>query len=96
MGDDERRARRRLRAEQRSELPLALRVDTARRLVEHEQVGLDREHRGDREPLALAAREVARVPLGERRQVEPLERAPRTLLAGGERDLGEQPSRSTR
>ena len=89
MRDDERRARRRLRAEQRGELALALRVDAARRLVEHEQVGLDGEHGGDREALALAAREVARVPVGERGQVELLERAPRARLAGGERDLGE-------
>ncbi len=35
------------------------RVDTARRLVEHEQVGLGRKHGGQGESLALAAREIA-------------------------------------
>ena len=43
------------------ELVLAARVDSARRLVENEQVGLRDEHRREREPLALAAREVTRM-----------------------------------
>ena len=40
-------------------------VHAARRLVEQEQVGAAHRDRGDRDPLALAAREAARVVVGE-------------------------------
>ena len=59
--DDERRPLGRLRPQQRGELVLALGVDSAGRLVEDEQVRLDREHRRKRKALALSAREVSRV-----------------------------------
>ena len=58
---DERSARRRLRPQEPRELGLALRIDAARRLVEHEQLRLGREHRCECEPLALAGREIARM-----------------------------------
>ena len=45
----------------RGERGLAIGVDPARRLVEHEQVRLGDGDGGDPEPLALAAREVARM-----------------------------------
>jgi hypothetical protein len=59
---DQRRPRRRLRPEQPRQLELSRRIDAAGRLVEHEQIGLGRENRRERKALALAAREVARVP----------------------------------
>ena len=68
---------RRLRAQERGQLGLALRVDAAGRLVEDEQVGLGGEHRGEREPLPLAAREVARVALLEAGQPDRRERGAR-------------------
>ena len=90
MRDDERRTIRCIRAKQRSERPLPSGIDTARRLVEHEQVGLDREHRCDRELLALPAREIARVPLRERLEVQAPERSAGSILSGRERDLVER------
>src|SRR5205085_1773557 len=48
-------------AQQLRELLFPLRIDAARGLVEHEEVGLDDEHRRECEPLALAAREIARM-----------------------------------
>jgi hypothetical protein len=51
-------------------------VERARRFVEHEQPRLDRERAGDADALALAARELVRVAIGE---------------LGLEVDLGEQP-----
>src|SRR5262245_5620748 len=59
VGHDEGSPVGRLRAQQLGQRPLALRVDAASRLVEDQQAGIDREHAGDREALALAAREVA-------------------------------------
>src|SRR5712691_1672534 len=76
--DDERGPPRRLVAQQRGELLLALWVDAARRLVEHEHVRLCDEHGGKREPLALSGREVARV----------------TRLRACEADRGEHPARA--
>ena len=67
---------------------LALRVDAARRLVEHEQVGLGDEHGREREPLALAAREVARMPRLVAGEPDVGERAPRARARSrAERDL---------
>src|SRR5919199_4060218 len=60
VGDDERGAPGGRAAQQRRELELPLGVDPPGRLVEHEQVGVGREHGGEAEPLTLAAREVAR------------------------------------
>src|SRR3989441_7311355 len=85
--DDERRPRGCLSAQQRRELGLAHRVHPARRLVEGEQVGLGHEHRREREPLALAGGEVARVPVLEPVQADGGAGAPRPLEVGAERDL---------
>src|SRR5262249_28181608 len=63
--DHERRAVVRPGAQQLGQLALPLGVDATGRLVEHEEVGLGREHTRDREPFALPAREVARMPLRE-------------------------------
>ena len=87
MRDDERAARRRLGAQEPRELDLALRVDTACRLVEHEEVGIRDEHGGERQPLALARREVARMPVGVVGQTKLRERCAGALLVGAERDL---------
>src|SRR5512132_15126 len=76
VGDDERRSRR-VRPQQLGKLVLALRIDATRGLVQDEQVGLGHEHRRQREPLALPAREVARVP----------------VLVAREADRGERPAR---
>ncbi len=62
------------------ELLLALRIHSSRRLVEDEQVGLPDLDCGEREPLPLAAREVAGVPSGRPAQPDPVEGRPR---AGG-------------
>ena len=56
---------------------LAVRIDASRRLVEDEQVRLRHQHAREREPLALAAGEVARVARRERPQPDPLECPPR-------------------
>ena len=80
VGDDERASARRFRAEQRGELCLPLRIDAAGRLVEHEQVGLGREHGRQREPLALADREIARMPAGLFGQPELRERCARARV----------------
>src|SRR5436190_21208872 len=76
VGDNERRSRG-VRPQQRRELLFALWIDATRRLVQDEQVGLGRQHRRQREPLALAARKVARVP----------------VLVAREADRGERPAR---
>ena len=77
MRDDERRPRARLRAQQCGELELPLRVDAPGRLVEHEQVGVADEHGREREPLPLAAREVARMARLVAGEPDRGERAPR-------------------
>src|SRR5204863_4691152 len=71
------------------ELVLANGVDAAGGLVQHEQVGLGDEHRGEREALPLAAREVARVALLVPGETEPRQRLAGRLevAADGERDL---------
>src|SRR5690348_2756575 len=61
--DDDRPACGSAGPKQRGQLRLALRIDAARRLVEHEQLRLRREHRREREPFPLARRQVARVAL---------------------------------
>src|SRR2546421_576436 len=53
--DDDCRPRVCLGAQERGELVLALGVDAPSRLIEDEQVRLGDEHRGERQPLALAA-----------------------------------------
>src|SRR6202022_417540 len=57
--DDQRGPRVRLRAQERGELRLSLRVDAAGGLVEDEQLRLGDEHRREREPLAPAGGGVA-------------------------------------
>src|SRR5581483_2221405 len=86
---DERPARGSLRPQQPCERGLALGVHAARRLVEHEELRLRREHRGEREPLPLARREIARVPVGERRQIELREREACAVGVGAQRNLVE-------
>ena len=68
---------------------LAVGVDPARRLVEHEQIGLGHGDGGDPEALALPAREIARMTARREREPEPLERGRRAHLvaADPERDL---------
>src|SRR5881394_2092777 len=80
--DHERRARRRGGADQPGQLLLALGVDAARRLVEDEQVWFGREHGGQAEPLALAAREVAGMTVLEAAEPDRGERAPRGCRVG--------------
>ena len=65
--------------------------DPAGGLVEHEQVGLRDGYRSEREPLPLARREVARMPLGRPGEVEPAEchGGPAPVAAYGERHLVE-------
>src|SRR6266545_1661818 len=74
--DDERGAFGSLRAQQRGELALPLGIDATGRFVQDEQV-------------RLAARQVTRMPLRKRRQLELLEHGPRAPLVDGERDLAE-------
>src|SRR5581483_4693946 len=86
---DERPPIRRLGAQQPRELRLALGVDAAGGLVEHEQLRFGRQHRSEREPLALAGREVARMavlPVGE---PDLREREPRARDIRPERHLVE-------
>ena len=75
--------------EQRRELCLPFWVDTACRLVEHEQLRVGDEHRGQREPLPLARREVARVALEVVAEPDLRDRFARPRLVGAERDLVE-------
>src|SRR4051794_9790455 len=89
VGDDERSAARRLRAQQCSELGLPLRIDTARRLVEHEQLRVGDQHRGERQPLALARREVVGMTLNLVAEADLRDRLSCTRLVGSERDLVE-------
>ena len=71
------------------QLALARRVDAPGRLVEDEDVRLGDEHAGEREPLPLAAREIARVAPLEAGQPDPGERLARAdeIAADGERRL---------
>src|SRR6266545_4925962 len=61
VGDQERCSRSGLSAQASCELRLSGGIDSARRLVEDEEIWLRSQHRGESEPLALAAREVARM-----------------------------------
>ena len=67
-------------------------VEHRDRLVADQAVGLEHERRGDRDPLALAARELVRVALGEALGVEAdvLERLPHPLVVLGR---GRRPAR---
>ena len=56
MGDHERGAAAAERAQAVLDLGLALRVETRRRLVEHQNAGIRQNRARDRDPLALAAR----------------------------------------
>src|SRR5205823_11981908 len=87
VGDDERRPGARLRAQQLCELDLALGVDAPCRLVEHEHVGLAHEDGREREPLALAAREIAWVAGLVPCEADGRERFPGGGEADAERDL---------
>ncbi len=70
---------------QSRKLGLALRVEPARRLVEHEHVGLgDRDGR-EREPLALSAREIARVATCRPAETDAVERGPSPAVHPGSR-----------
>ena len=62
----------RRRSQSRSSLR-TLRVERAERLVEQQHLGLDRQRAGERHALALAARELRRVAVGEAAQVHELE-----------------------
>jgi hypothetical protein len=62
VGDEKGRALRRVSAKKFRELALAIGIDSARGLVENEQVGLDCEHGGQPQALALATGEIAWVP----------------------------------
>src|SRR6266540_7520439 len=86
---DQRRAAACVRAQERGELALALGIDSTGRLVEHEQIRLHGEHACDRDALALPAREIARMPRREVRQLELLHRLACRALVGGQRDLRE-------
>src|SRR5688572_28301624 len=83
-------AGRRVAPEPGGQLGLPRRVDAPGRLIQDQQVGLGGAHRGQPEPLALAAREVARMPRGRPAETHPLERRARATLvsADAERDLG--------
>src|SRR5204863_6523368 len=89
VGHDERAAVGSAAAEKVGELLLPLGIDTTRRLVEGEEVGLRDEHRAEPQPLALAAREIARVPCREPLEPDERERGPRTpeIPADAESDL---------
>ena len=62
-------------------------VDPAGRLVEDEHVRVGDEHGGERQALTLAARQVARVPVLQAREIDCGERSPRAgqVAADGER-----------
>ena len=60
VGDDQRGAPAHERAQRAVDLELALRVDRAGRVVEHEDPRVDEQRAGDRDALALATRQ--RVP----------------------------------
>ena len=79
----------RLLEQPRGERGLAIGVDPARRLVEDEQIRLGHRDGGDAEPLALAAREIARMTARREREPERLERRRGAILvaAHAERDL---------
>ena len=87
--DDDAGARGGQAADQARQVALAASVHAARRLVEHDEVGAHRGDRGDRKPLALAARQVARM-LGR----GPLELEP--LQLGRRRGRGEPPAGTPR
>ena len=73
-------------------------VEHRDRLVADQAVGLEHERRGDRDPLALAARELVRVALEEPLGVEPdvLERAPHPASCSARGDaLDDAAARST-
>ena len=68
---------RRFSADELGKLGLAGRIHAPGRLVEDQDVWVGDEHRGECEPLALAAREVARVTPFEPRETDLGERAAR-------------------
>src|SRR6476469_3109136 len=86
---DERATTRGIGTQQTRELSLPLGVDAARRLVEHEQLRLGREHGGQREPLTLAGGEIARMPLLVLGQAKSRKRRVGALHVRAERDLVE-------
>ena len=87
--DHERAAAWRLRAQQRRELCLPFRIDTACRFVEHEQLGVGDEHCCQGQPFPLARREVARVALEVVAEPDLRDRFACARLVGAERDLVE-------
>jgi hypothetical protein len=89
VGDDESSTVAGLRSEKGGELKLALRIHPSSRLVENQYVRFGDEDGGEREALALAAGEVARVAVLVALEVDRLERGPSTLeiAAHAERDL---------
>ena len=77
------------RAQDVGELAARGGVEVGRRLVEHQDLRLHRQHGGDRDPAALAEDEVVRRPVGEVRHPDPVEgvaapaaRAPRRAARG--------------
>src|SRR6266545_2044827 len=89
VGDDECRAARRPTPDELRQLGLPRRVDAAGRLVEDEDLRVGDEDGREREPLPLAAREVARMTCLEAVEPELSERPPRPpeVAADRERDL---------
>ena len=79
--------RRTARATRRGRLPL--RVDAARRLVEDQDVRLSDRNGGEGKPLALAAREIARMPRRRPAEPDPVEcgASPLFIPVDGQRDL---------
>ena len=65
------------------------RVERRQRLVEQQERGIDGERAGEGDPLALAARELARPPAGELGEAEPLEDLPRFLGAPRARQVAQ-------
>src|SRR5581483_6200274 len=77
---------RQVRAEIAAQAPARLRVQGRERLVEEEERRPERERAGERHALRLAARQLARLPLGERGDPEALEPLARGAIGRGPRD----------
>src|SRR6185369_11507568 len=90
-GDEDSSACRRVLDEPVRDLRLAVRVDPTRRLVENEEVRLGYRHRGEPQPLALAAGEVTRVAVGRPGEPDVFQGAkrPTPVAAHSEGDLVE-------
>ena len=63
MRDDEGRSSGRIVTNEPGELGLSIRIDASCRFVQDKQIRVDDEDRGQGQALALAAREITRVPI---------------------------------